>query len=66
MDDVDLASIEIERSKKRALENNKKLLEDSGILNCIDCDIDLGLRKQAMPSANRCIECQELHDNKRV
>ena len=64
MDDADLADIELQRSTARAIANNKNKLKDSGISNCIDCDVDLGARKVAMPSAVRCIDCQEIEDIK--
>jgi phage/conjugal plasmid C-4 type zinc finger TraR family protein len=66
-DDIDIANIEIERERERALSKNKQLLEENDILNCIECDIKIPeARKKAMPSAVKCIDCQELENNKRV
>jgi len=63
MDDADKADIEIEREKERKLAEIKKLQEDSGIIFCLDCEIEIPkARKEAVPSAKRCIDCQSLKD----
>ena len=66
MDDIDLASKLIEKTIQKAIDDNKTLIQESGVSNCIDCDIDLGARKAVMCSAIRCIDCQELEDMKNV
>jgi RNA polymerase-binding transcription factor DksA len=64
MDDIDLASKLIEKTIQKALNDNKKKLEPSSVTCCNDCGIDLGARKLAMPSAKKCIDCQEIEDIK--
>ena len=66
MDDIDLASKLIEKTIQKALDDNKTKLEPSSVTCCNDCGIDLGARKVAMPSAVRCIDCQEIEDSKNV
>jgi len=62
-DEIDLANIEIEREKERALSKIKQLQQQSGIIDCIDCGIEIPkARKEAVPSAKRCIDCQSLKD----
>jgi phage/conjugal plasmid C-4 type zinc finger TraR family protein len=62
-DDIDLANIEIERERERALAKIKTTQQESGISNCLDCDIEIPkARKEAVPSAVRCIDCQSLRD----
>lgn len=65
MDDIDLASKLIEKTIQKALNDNKAVMEDSGISDCISCEIPIPLaRKKASPSSIRCIDCQEIEDIK--
>lgn len=60
-DIADKADIEIERGKDRELSRIKQALEDSGIIDCIDCGDEIPkARKLAVPSAKRCMDCEEL------
>ena len=67
MDDLDLAQIEIDREHKRAIKENENKLKESGVNDCISCDCVIPLaRKQAVPSAVRCIDCENLEGSKYV
>ena len=66
-DIADIAQVEIDRENERAVINNKNLLQDSGIIYCLDCEEKIPeARKKAMPSAKRCIECEDLKGRKHV
>jgi len=60
-DIVDRADIEIEREKQRELNRIAQSLEESGIIDCIDCGDEIPEdRREAMPSAKRCMDCEDL------
>ncbi len=60
-DPADIAGIEIERTLERGLQNQAAKLRDSGITDCVDCGIIIDpRRKEAVPSATRCIDCEEI------
>ena len=66
-DIANIAQIEIDRENQRAIINNKNLLQDSGIIYCLDCEEKIPeARKKAMPSSTRCIECEDLKSSKFV
>lgn len=60
-DIADRADIEIEREKQRELNRIAQSLEESGIIDCIDCGDEIPeARRKVMPSAKRCMDCEDL------
>jgi len=51
------------KRKQRDLEM-EKLNTPSGVTECEECGVDITKRAEAVPSATRCAECQEMEDNK--
>jgi hypothetical protein len=47
-DEIDLANIEIERERERALAKIKTTQQESGISNCLDCEIEVASFRSIM------------------
>lgn len=59
MDLIDRANTHAEHILAANIENARAHNAPNSIVDCIDCDKPIGdKRKQAMPSAVRCIQCQ--------
>lgn len=41
-----------------------KRVDENGHALCLDCDVDITNRRLAMPSAQRCVECQQDADKR--
>tara|TARA_B100001179_G_C18491018_1_gene359921 strand:- start:78 stop:299 length:222 start_codon:yes stop_codon:yes gene_type:complete len=63
---VESAELAIEQDRDRAVNRIRKDLEVEGDAECRDCGdpIDVA-RRMALPSATRCLECQEAHERGR-
>jgi phage/conjugal plasmid C-4 type zinc finger TraR family protein len=67
MDDADAAQRREEYARNAAVEAARrsaaKILAGNGTDFCTDCDSFISVeRRKAMPSATRCIDCQEIHE----
>lgn len=48
-----------------SLKTLRESMKPSLLIDCIDCGEEIGsARKKALPSAVRCIDCQEVHDGR--
>lgn len=56
----ELGEERVERERDAAIERARSSLKQAGADDCEDCDRPIGeARRRAMPSATRCIICQE-------
>ena len=59
MDDCDRAELEIEAARTRALRTVTDQVGHAGGFECEACGEELSVeRREAMPSATTCVECQ--------
>lgn len=59
MDAVDKAKITEQRQRAKGIEAVTAALKQTGTADCVDCDKPIPpARRQAYPSARRCIDCQ--------
>ena len=65
--EVESAELAVEQDRDRAVSRIRKDLEVEGEIDCRDCDdpIDVA-RRMALPSATRCLECQQAHERKQA
>ena len=65
-DIIDRANEQVQRNLDAALEAARlktQAMTANGITDCIECEKPIGsMRKQYMPSATRCIPCQNEHE----
>ena len=65
-DEVDRAAELTDAWNSRCVRHSQRVLERPGTLLCEDCDIVIPeRRRQALPSATRCAQCQELVESRR-
>lgn len=63
--DFDKADELAQREREKGIEDAKKTLVNVGTDECIDCCEPIGSkRKKALPSARRCMACQNVIENK--
>lgn len=64
--EIEVAEAAIERERDRAVQRIRGDLELKGDRECRDCGDPIDVARQmALPSATRCIDCQELHERGR-
>lgn len=62
-DDIDTALVDRQINEMRELEMSMKYLSELEFGDCIDCGNEIGFeRLLAYPSAQRCIQCQNLYE----
>ena len=63
MVDVDAALVDRQVSEMREVETTLKRLAELDFGDCIECGGEIGFeRLMALPTAQRCVRCQELHE----
>lgn len=63
--DVDGVQETIRANLLNEIDRVKQNLSQTGTLICCDCECEIPeARREAMPSARYCIECQQAHDEK--
>jgi phage/conjugal plasmid C-4 type zinc finger TraR family protein len=64
MDWLDEASAKTEREREAGIARVRAQTAGLGGAFCVECDREIPpLRRKAMPSATRCIDCQEQREN---
>lgn len=59
----ELADLRAEQERQAGIAKARHALRGAGEVNCIDCGEEIeATRRQVMPSAIRCIECQQQHE----
>lgn len=62
---IEAAAEAVEKERDQEIARIQAELSEEGEDFCIDCDDLIGTaRKAALPSAERCIHCQVLHERK--
>lgn len=63
MDDADLAETRIENEIAGLMAQATEQLQGTGTLQCVECGEEIGAeRRQALPSARRCVDCQHAEE----
>lgn len=61
--DREVSEQRVEQEKEAAIAAARSALAGPGLLECEECGKPIGeARRRAMPSATRCIICQDLHE----
>ncbi|WP_457587304.1 TraR/DksA C4-type zinc finger protein [Ensifer canadensis] len=59
----ELSEQRVEQEKDAAIAAARAALTGPGLAHCEDCDRPISeARRQALPSATRCVVCQDLHE----
>jgi phage/conjugal plasmid C-4 type zinc finger TraR family protein len=59
-DALDLADERIEQERQAGVADVRRRLAEPGTIICLDCDQEIPAeRRRALPSAVRCVACQE-------
>lgn len=61
--DRELSEQRVEQEKEAAIAAARSALAGPGLVECEECGKPIGeARRRAMPSATRCILCQDVHE----
>jgi len=63
----ELAELRVEQERDFAIITARAALKAQGAAECVSCEKPIGrARRLAMPSALRCVECQEFHEQEKL
>ncbi len=66
MDTIDQAQAAEQRARDKAIAEARAQTAANGTTDCVDCGEEIpAARKQAYPSATRCVACQQKEEAKR-